>query len=125
MGDLAAVFELAEEFCETHAIDAKTQWLVEFTLEELFTNVVRHNPHGVGEVLIELDRNDNRVTMAVTDFDSDRFDPTAVKTPNIDAPLEERRPGGLGIHLVKTMTDAVRYEFRDRVSKTIVTKKLG
>ena len=34
-------------------------------------------------------------------------------------------PGGLGIHLVKAMTDAVRYEFRNRVSKTIVTKKLG
>jgi serine/threonine-protein kinase RsbW len=122
---LAAVFELAEEFCALQKIDAKTQWLVEFTLEELFTNVVRHNPNGTGEVLIELDRDDDRVTMAVTDFDSDRFDPTEAKTPDIDAPLEERRPGGLGIHLVKTMTDEVRYEFRDRKSKTIVTKKLG
>jgi serine/threonine-protein kinase RsbW len=122
---LAAVFGLAEEFCAHQDIDPKTQWLVEFTLEELFTNVVRHNPDGQGDVLIELDRENDRVTMAVTDFDSDRFDPTKAEAPDLDAPLEERRPGGLGIFLVKTMTDEMRYEFLDRKSKTIVTKKLG
>ena len=33
--------------------------------------------------------------------------------------------GGLGIHLVTQLTDDVRYAYRDRTSRTIVTKKLG
>ena len=124
LDDLPAVFELAGRFCDEQEIDAATRWVVELTLEELFVNVVRHNPGGSGDVLIELDRAVDRVTMTVTDFDSDRFDPTEAETPDIEAPLEQRRPGGLGIHLVKTMTDELRYEYADRVSKTIVTKKL-
>jgi anti-sigma regulatory factor (Ser/Thr protein kinase) len=125
LGDLAAVFELVGRFCDEQGIDARTRWIVELTLEELFANVVRHNPDGRGAVLIELDRVGDRVTMAVTDFDSDRFDPNEAKTPDLDVPLEKRRPGGLGIHLVRTMTDELRYEYADRVSRTIVTKKLG
>jgi anti-sigma regulatory factor (Ser/Thr protein kinase) len=122
---LEEIFALAARFCASANVDASTRWLVDLTLEELFTNVLKHNPAGKGDVLIELDRQDDAVRIALTDFDADPFDPTKIETPDIDAPLEQRRPGGLGIHLVKQMADDMHYEYRDRVSKTIVTKRTG
>ncbi len=121
---LQTVFEFVGGFCASARIDARTRFVIELTVEELFVNAVKHNPKGKGHVLIELERRNQAVEMAVTDFDADRFDPTRVEAPDTHAPLEQRQ-GGLGIHLVKQMTDDVRYEYRDRTSRTIVTKKLG
>ncbi len=121
---LYKVFEFVGEFCVSARIDARTRFVIELTGEELFVNAVKHNPEGKGHVLIELERRNDAVEMAVTDFDADRFDPTRFEAPDTNAPLEQRE-GGLGIHLVKQMMDDVRYEYRDRTSRTIVTKKLG
>jgi len=38
--------------------------------------------------------------------------------------LEERKPGGLGIHLVKRLVDHIDYEYADRNSTTTFIKNL-
>ena len=114
------MFKLAGEFCTTRTIDARTRYVIELTLEELFTNAIKHNPEGKGPVRIELDRRDGAIEIALTDYDADRFDPTRQAAPDTDAPIGERKVGGLGIHLIKQMADDVRYEYKDRTSKTTV-----
>jgi anti-sigma regulatory factor (Ser/Thr protein kinase) len=37
------------------------------------------------------------------------FDPLSVPPPNLDAPIEERRIGGLGLHVVREMMDTIAY----------------
>jgi anti-sigma regulatory factor (Ser/Thr protein kinase) len=37
------------------------------------------------------------------------FDPTAAPDPDLSLPLEQRDPGGLGIHLMREMTDRLLY----------------
>ena len=39
------------------------------------------------------------------------FDPDAVADPDIDAPLEERSLGGLGLYLIRQYMDQVEFEF--------------
>ena len=41
------------------------------------------------------------------------FDPLLVCKPDITAPLSQRRPGGLGIHIVKKLMDSVSYRYED------------
>ena len=41
--------------------------------------------------------------------DGSPFDPLASREPQIDLPVEEREIGGLGIHLIKNLTDEVSY----------------
>jgi len=41
------------------------------------------------------------------------FDPTAAPEPDLSLPLERRRPGGLGIHLMRSMMDRVHYRRSD------------
>ncbi len=48
------------------------------------------------------------------------FDPTALPELDAESPLSRRRPGGLGLHLVRRLTTAFRYEYRDGVGVTRV-----
>ncbi len=41
------------------------------------------------------------------------FDPTAMETPDVDAALEDRDIGGLGVHIVRTMVEALDYARED------------
>jgi serine/threonine-protein kinase RsbW len=63
-------------------------------------------------VWIDLEPAEGRLELGVSD-DGPAFDPLAMATPDIDAPLEERPIGGLGIYLVREMMAGVSYERRD------------
>ena len=60
---------------------------------------------------------DNGIEVSLTDYDVERFDPTELKKVDVDAPLAERIPGGLGLYLVLKMADSINYEYHDRTSK--------
>ena len=47
---------------------------------------------------------------------------TAKRQVNIDAPLEERTPGGLGIHLIQNLVDGLEYTYKDGRGEVIFTK---
>ena len=68
---------------------------------------------------------DGKVTVAMTDFDVDPFDVTVPRNIDTDLPLDERVPGGLGLHLVQQMVDNLEYEYRDRQSTIRFTKESG
>jgi serine/threonine-protein kinase RsbW len=53
----------------------------------------------------------------LTDYDVERFDPTRAAPVDVNAPLDERSPGGLGLYLVMKMVDSIHYEYRNRQSK--------
>jgi anti-sigma regulatory factor (Ser/Thr protein kinase) len=57
------------------------------------------------------------IEVSLTDFGVDRFDPRQLRTVDVNAPLEKREPGGLGLYLVMKMADAIHYEYRNRNSK--------
>jgi anti-sigma regulatory factor (Ser/Thr protein kinase) len=52
------------------------------------------------------------------------FDVTATGPVDVSLSLEERTPGGLGIHLSRHMLDDVRYEYEDRRSTITLVKRL-
>ena len=54
------------------------------------------------------------------------FDPTQQTEVDIDAELDERPIGGLGIHLVKTIMDTVAYQRTDDgYNRLVLTKKIS
>jgi sigma-B regulation protein RsbU (phosphoserine phosphatase) len=53
------------------------------------------------------------------------FDVTQKREVDIDAPLEERKPGGLGVHLVQNLVDSLDYEYQDGRGEVIFTKGSG
>ena len=114
-----------EQFFAQENIDESLRMKVDLSLEELFVNMVTYNTETICEILIEMKPIDNGIEVSLTDHDVNRFDPTASGQVDVDAPLADRTPGGLGLYLVLKMADSINYEYHGRTSKITFTNKVA
>jgi serine/threonine-protein kinase RsbW len=123
---LDEVFQFLEGFVAEAAIDDRATFTINLVVEELFTNMVRHNAGGGGEIEVSIERVDDVLRLVLVDFDAEPFDPASVPAPRVAAGIGERHPGGLGLYLVHTMVDDVKYEYEPerRQMRVSVTKRL-
>jgi anti-sigma regulatory factor (Ser/Thr protein kinase) len=83
-------------------------------VDEATCNVMLHGyGHKPGAIDIEAALRDGKIEITLLDR-SRPFDPTAAPAADTTAPPVPRRPGGMGvgIHLLRTMTDEVRHHVR-------------
>ena len=113
-----------ERFFAEENIDESLRMKVDLSLEELFVNMVNYNTETTQDILIEMAPIEQGIEVSLTDYDVERFDPTLAGDVDIDAPLSERSPGGLGLYLVLKMADSIHYEYHDRQSKITFTNRL-
>ena len=124
LGALSDITSLLDRFFAESAVAVSQRYPIELAIEEIFTNMVRHNAGGTSDLRVELSAQDGDVVATVTDFDAPRFDPTTDgPPPGIEKQLEQRTPGGLGIHLVKKMIDRIEYSHRDRTATVVLHKR--
>jgi anti-sigma regulatory factor (Ser/Thr protein kinase) len=121
---LADIFSFLEGVAAEFNLDGKTVFAVNMAVEELFTNMVKYNPDGTSDISLELLLLADSVSVGIVDTDSEGFDITALEKVDTNASLEERRPGGLGIHLVKSLMDEVSYEYKNRVTRIRLVKNI-
>ena len=83
---------------------------VNLDLEELVINVMNYgHDGGLHEIDITLTSDEDSLTIEIVD-DGRPFDPLHdAPKPDVNAELEDRDIGGLGIHFVRKMMDDVRY----------------
>lgn len=124
---LCGLVEFTSEFFAREGLPADQRFPVDFAIEEIFTNFLKYHPDARGEIRVELVRGDDHIAVVLVDRDVDRFDPAAAPDANIAAPLDERRPGGLGIHLTRRLMDRIEYDYsaEDRTSTITLIKMLG
>ena len=122
---LEDIFEFTEHFFDAENIGEAVRFPVHFVLEELFTNMVKYNPGNSNDILLDVNRIQQDVTVSLTDFDVDSFDVTQERNVDVESPLELRRVGGLGLHLIQKMVDSLEYNYSDRESNIIFTKGLA
>ena len=104
----AAIEELAEE--ENWSPDVTFQ--IGLAVEELGVNIVNygHDDDKAHEIAIVISSDDEAITFEIED-DGHAFNPLSdAPAPDLDAEVEDRTVGGLGIHLVRTMMDEVHYQ---------------
>ncbi len=114
-----------EDFFEREQIDGSLRMKVDLSLEELFVNMVSYNTETDKDILVEMHPIERGIEVSLTDFDVERFDPTRAADVDIDAPLSERDPGGLGLYLVLKMADSINYQYHDRKSKITFTNRVA
>jgi phosphoserine phosphatase len=123
---LASIFEFRAAAFREQGIDASLAGAVDFTLEELFTNMVKY---GGGESPVEIEITGSRPAVQVTLVDPgvDRFDITRAPDADVQRPIEDRQPGGLGLHLVRRMVDSIEYGYdaAARTGRTRFHKKVS
>jgi serine/threonine-protein kinase RsbW len=97
---------------------------VNLILEELYSNSINYGKSKVVQININLDIKLNLLTIIYED-NGTPFNPLSVQT-NIDSSVsvQESKIGGLGIHLVKNMTDTQHYKRYDNKNQLTLEKKL-
>jgi serine/threonine-protein kinase RsbW/sigma-B regulation protein RsbU (phosphoserine phosphatase) len=82
-------------------------------VDEAVSNIIVHGYAGAsGEVEIQAGAADGKIQIRVLDR-SRPFDPTAAPPPDVSSPPRHRKPGGMGIHLLRAGTDEVHHRSRD------------
>lgn len=83
---------------------------VRLVSEEVVCNAIEHGQPSGGqhEVMVEIAIHDDRVTLYFRD-DGDPFDPLSQPPPDLEADIEERPIGGLGVHLIRTLASEISY----------------
>ena len=80
-------------------------------IEELFTNTVHyayaHSNHEPVCIFV-LDENDGILKIRRIDYGAP-FDPTMTKRPDTHLSYQERKIGGLGMHLIRHYSSALKY----------------
>ncbi len=123
---LDEIFRFLGDFVDEAAIDEGSSFTLNLVAEELFTNMVRHNAAGRGEIDVSIERVGDGLRLVLVDSDAEPFDPASVPPPPVAEGIGERKPGGLGLYLVHTMVDDVTYEYEPatRQMRVTVTKRL-
>ncbi len=107
-------------------LDARVVFALNLTLEEVLVNVIAHGLAGEGgrTIAVSLSLEEGQVRAEVRD-DAPPFDPLSAAEADTTAPLEQRSVGGLGLHLVRRMTDSVEYRRDGDHNVLTLIKKLG
>ncbi len=113
------------EFARVGSLPEEIAFSVQLAIDELFTNIVSYGydddeSHQI-EIKMSIQGRELRIDLI---DDAKQFDPLhEAAQPDLDASLEDRRIGGVGIHLVKTMMDDVSYKYEDSKNHLTLVKK--
>ncbi len=115
LADIPRVATEVEAFCLGHGISHRDLNRFNLALEEVLTNVISYGFPAGGRHDIEVriawrpyDPNEGALRATVSD-DGVPFDPLAAEPPDLGRPVEQRKVGGLGIHLLRALADAIDY----------------
>jgi anti-sigma regulatory factor (Ser/Thr protein kinase) len=75
-------------------------------------------------VLVSLALDNGEIALCLED-DGPAFDPLTAPMPDIDAALEDRPIGGLGIYLLREMMDALEYVRVEGRNRLTLRKRLA
>ena len=118
---LPAIFEFTSGEFARQGIDARLLATVDLAVEELFTNMVKYSQGTEARVRIGVTRIAGGVEVTLTDYDVEAFDVTKAPDVDVSLPIEERRPGGLGLHLIRRLMDSVDYEYSQASRESRIT----
>ena len=120
---LAEVYGFTEDMLGKGGISDAVRFSVHLAIEELFVNLVEYNALGKKDIVVDVEIRNAGVAVTITDPDAVDFDVTKARDVDIGASLEERKPGGLGLHLIQHMVDTLEYDYRAGRSRIRFTKE--
>ena len=108
---LCRATEDAVAFLRGHGLGEQAIYACNLIIEEIGTNILKYayGDRHTHEIRLHLRVEPRRVKIVFED-DGREFNPQHAPAPDLNAPLEERKIGGLGITLVRQFASAIQYE---------------
>jgi len=111
--DLAAAqsaSEAASRWLEQRQTPAELRYFANLVIEEIVTNCIKYGYNDTKEHVIEITLQFSGGSLVITILDDGQpFDPLAAPEPDLHIDPEERPIGGLGLYLLRQMSDRMEY----------------
>ena len=104
------VSEFAKSLTEKLAVVPKVANKVSIAVDEIYSNIINYSGAELATISYEI--KDGRLYITFTD-DGIPYNPLEAEEPDITLSAEERKIGGLGIFMVKKMTESMEYTYED------------
>ncbi len=123
---IAPATQQAEAWLLHNQIGSEATYLVLLAIEELVTNCIKYGYGDAADhvIAILLSVEDSTLRMEIVD-DGDPFDPLNAPPPDLLSDINNREEGGLGIYLLRELSDNRAYERRDGANHLTLTKHLS
>ena len=120
LDDLRLLHEAVEAFCAGRGLPRRPVGQLQLALEEHVTNIIRYagDPNDAAQVTVLAHLEGNELVAEVRD-QGPPFNPLELPPPNLHQPIDERPLGGLGVHLMRQLTD--RLDYRREGSTNVLT----
>ena len=111
---LRQIKDFVKEELEALDCPAETQMQLQIVIDEVFGNIAHYAyPEEAGSATVRFEAEQEPRTVMLTFLDSGiPFDPLKAEAPDTSLKARERKIGGLGIFMVRKLTDEVRYEYK-------------
>jgi anti-sigma regulatory factor (Ser/Thr protein kinase) len=124
--EIRTAHALLDEIALHQGMSAKVAADLHVALEECLTNIIHYGypNQEAGRIAVRFQLTPNELRIEIED-DARPFNPLLVPPVKINQPLENRPIGGLGIHMIRKLTDNLRYERRANRNLLVMVKRLA
>ena len=125
VSELERVMRLVSDLCLQNSIPSDIEYDLNLALDEMIGNVAQHafpkdeEHHFTVQITVSKEE-----FVACIEDDGVEFNPIEHPMPDLDAPLGERKQGGLGIYLARQIMTSVEYQRLEGKNVVTLRKKL-
>jgi len=120
---LSVFREFISDCCSRHKVPDETVFELKLAVDEACTNIIEHGYKGMspGSIILSFRIEPDRILVQLTDF-GHVFEPASAPKPDLEAALEDRPLGGMGLYLIYQMMDNIDYESSEDGNTLTFTK---
>ncbi len=117
-----AVSDFAAQLTSKLDVLPKVSSKVSIAIDEIASNIINYSHARIAEISYSIEN--GRLNLVFTD-DGNPYNPSDTEEPDITLSAEERQIGGLGIFIVKKMTESMDYKYENNKNILKLTMALS
>jgi len=120
---LSVFRDFISDCCGRHQIPNETVFELRLAVDEACTNVITHGYKDMdpGSIILSFRIEPDRILVQITDF-GHIFEPASAPKPDVDAALDDRELGGMGLFLIYQTMDNIDYQSSEDGNTLTFTK---
>ncbi|MFI5236990.1 MAG: ATP-binding protein [Ignavibacteriales bacterium] len=124
--NLSKIRDFVGANASTAGVSQSTVENIVLAVDEACTNIIKHayKSSPDGEIIIQIEYDESRLTITIIDYGKS-FEPERIPQPDLRKYYNERKVGGLGMYLMKSLMDDVKYtSIPGKYNQVLLSKNL-
>jgi serine/threonine-protein kinase RsbW len=123
---LSVFRDFISDCCSRHQVPGGVVFDLKLAVDEACTNIIEHGYKGMdpGSIILSFRIESDRILVQITDF-GHVFEPVEAPKPDVEAALEDRELGGMGLYLIYKTMDNIDYQSSEDGNMLTFTKYIA